>query len=414
MKKIHINELSLGMTVLKADKSWLNLPFFNSPIIEDESIDILKSFKVEYLYIDANASIVTDTNADTNNDEVSDTNEFESSIDKVLEDIDISNYTTTLVELAEAKEMFEKAKAVTKSLYQEVKLGKALDTAPAKNLIQGISSRFFKKPHVLTSMTRLKSYDDYTFIHSVNVSILCIALGKQIGLDGYGMQSLGIGGLLLDIGKMKIPDSIINKPGKLTEDEYKTIQKHPEYGFHLLEHDSNINQEAHDVILQHHERADGSGYPYGLKDSQISKFGRIASIVDVYDAITSDRVYHASRMPQEAIKIIYGLSGCHFNTSFVKFFIDVVGIYPVGTCTALNTGELAIIFEKNSKDPTRPKVIIVTDTAKKSITPYIFDLSSYHLISKKFYKGIIAPLDARGFNLDTNKIIDKFISKVAV
>jgi putative nucleotidyltransferase with HDIG domain len=398
MEKIHVNQLKVGMTVVKTDKKWYSLPFLNKPIKDEKTINIIKNFNIEYVYVLKGESHLKEVEKDNINE-----------ADFKLDDEDILKHTVTLSELNEAKMFYEKAKSIIKFIFEEAKKNHKLDIEPAKELIGSISTKFFKKPHILTGMAKLKNFEEYDLAHSVNVSVLCLALGKKLGYDGERMQHLGLGGLLHDIGKIKISNDIIHKKGALSEEEYEIVKKHPEYGYEMVEEDFRIPQQVKEIILQHHERFDGTGYPYGLKDFQISQHGQIAAIADVYDAMTSDKLYNKRKVHLDALKTIHKLSGKHFSKTFVKFFVDVIGIYPVGTLVLLDTDELGIVFEKNSLDPTLPKVIIVANKNKEKVKPYIFDLSKYNLITKKFYKKIIAPLDAKEFDINTNAVIEEFI-----
>jgi putative nucleotidyltransferase with HDIG domain len=390
VKKIHIDELKVGMIPVKTDKNWLTLHYMDKPIPDEESIEIIKKCNIKYLFIKEKQEF---TGFSSNNLE-------KNSIEFNIDESDISKFTVSLLELQEAKLMYEKAKLITKDLFENIKYGKSVNIKPMQELVKNISTKFFKKPQVLTSMTRLKNFDEYTLVHSVNVSILCIALGKKLGFDGEKMQQLGIGGLLHDIGKIKLPDYIVNKKGPLTKEEYEIAKKHPEYGYEIIENDENISQTVKDIVLQHHERFDGSGYPFGLKEYQISQCGQIAAIVDVYDAMTSDRVYNKRKVHIEAIKIIHKLSGSHFSKAFVKFFIDVIGIYPVGTLVLLDTEELAVVFEKNDSEPASPKVIIITDEVlngivRKELTELVVQLGSKSLVVRNNQSRPLKPINNR-------------------
>ncbi|MGA1846053.1 HD-GYP domain-containing protein [Deferribacter abyssi] len=403
MIKIPVDQIKLGVTILKTDKPWLNLSLMNKPVTDLNIKDILKNYGVKEVFIKKD-----DIAEDIYGLEKS----FKKELLKQAEKLDISKYTTTLKEIDELKSLHERAKKITKQLYLDARAGKSIDTDTAKKVVETFVDSCFKKPHLVVTLSRLKSFDEYTFVHSLNVGILSIVLGKRYGFDVPGLKKLGLGALLHDIGKMKVPDEILNKPGKLTEEEFVIMKKHPVYGYELLKSDPNMTEEALKAVYLHHERADGSGYPLGLKEPQIHLYAKIVSIVDVYDAITSKRVYHDAMLPPKALQTIFSWSEKHFNKILVKFFMEVVGIYPVGTLVLLDTGELAIVFEQNKDDPTRPKVLVITDERKKTTEPYLFDLGKYNLLTKKPYKSIIAPLDSKKLHIDTNKIMDKFLLKV--
>lgn len=402
MIKIPADEIRLGITIIKTDKPWLNLSFFNKPVTDLKIIDILKNYGVKEVYIQS--------------DEIAEdffglNKQLKNEIVQQAEKLDITKYTTTLKEIDELKSLHERAKKITKQLYLDARAGKSIDTEMAQKIVDTFVDSCFKKPHLVVTLSRLKSFDDYTFVHSLNVGVLSIVLGKRYGLDVVGLKNLGMGALLHDIGKMKVPDKILNKPGKLTDEEFEIMKKHPVYGYEMLKNDKNIHEDSLSAIYLHHERADGSGYPLGLREAKIPLSAKIVSIVDVYDAITSKRVYHDALIPPKALQLLFSWSEKHFNKILVKFFMEIIGIYPVGTLVLLDTGELAIVFEQSKDDPTRPKVLVITDERRKMKEPYLFDLKKYNLITKKPYKSIIAPLDSRKLNIDTNKIMDKFLIK---
>jgi len=402
MLKIPVDQIKLGVTILKTDKPWLNLSFFNKPVTDLKVIDILKNYGVKNVFIES--------------DEIADdlfglNKQLQNEVIQQAEKLDITKYTTTLKDIEQLKSLHERAKKITKQLYLDARAGKSIDTEMAQKIVDTFVDSCFKKPHLVVTLSRLKSFDDYTFVHSLNVGVLSIVLGKRYGMDVIGLKNLGMGALLHDIGKMKIPDEILNKPGKLTDEEFNIMKKHPEYGYEILKNDKNLNEDSLYAIYLHHERADGSGYPNGFKEAEIPLFAKIVSIVDVYDAITSKRVYHGALIPPKALQLLFSWSEKHFNKILVKFFMEIIGIYPVGTLVLLDTGEMGIVFEQSKEDPTRPKVLVITDEKRKMREPYLFDLKKYNLITKKPYKSILAPLDARKLNIDTNKIMDKFLIK---
>lgn len=202
----------------------------------------------------------------------------------------------------------------------------------------------------------LKLYDDYTYNHSLGVSILAIAIGLELGLLTKDLYDLGFCALLHDIGKMAIPIEIISKPSKLTEEEFNIVKQHPEKGAaFFLQHDL-VNDQIYQGVLTHHEKFDGTGYPNGLSGNDIPLFGRIISVADVYDALTSMRPYRKPSIPSEAIEYIMGSSGTAFDIEIVKAFLNKVSPYPIGSCVKLCNGEVAIIVKQNDNNPLRPVI----------------------------------------------------------
>lgn len=388
------------MTLVKSDKPWLKLPFFGGLIHNDDAIRILKNYGVRTVYIKEKHVNAKDVNLEA---------EFNRQILDEAEKLDIKDYQMTLEDIEELKKVHTQAKVVTKEMFLSSRMGNAIDTEQAKDLVKTFVDSCFKKPGIVTSLSRLKSYDDYTFTHSINVCVLSVALGKKMGFDGVGLEELGLGSLFHDIGKMHVPESILNKPGQLTEPEYEIMKAHPQLGYDYLKKQNKLPQEALNSVLHHHERSDGGGYPNQLIEWDISKCGKITSIVDTYDAMTSDRIYSKGSIPTQALKLIFGWSGTKFNNILVKFFLDILGIYPVGTLVLLDTGELAVVFEINREDPSRPKVLVVSNIEKKWLEPVLFSLAKYNVVSGKPYKSIVSPLDPEKFSFNTNEIIDKFV-----
>lgn len=240
-----------------------------------------------------------------------------------------------------AREMHDRARLITKDIMSQVRMGNAVDTDASREVVSGLVESCFKNPETFVNLSRLKNFDNYTFTHSVNVAVIAISIGRKLGMSYGELRSLGLAGLLHDVGKMKVPERIINKPGKLTDEEFLLMKMHPVYGYELLRTDSGVPPETVKAVLQHHEKSDGTGYPYGLKEREISKYAKIIAIADVYDAITSERAYHKGIGPADALKMLFAWSGKHFNEVLVKFFISLIGIYPAGTAVMLDTGEIA-------------------------------------------------------------------------
>jgi putative nucleotidyltransferase with HDIG domain len=407
MEKILINELTPEMKIIKTDKPWIKIAFLPQNSTFEEKVKLLKNYGVKEVYVKSNKRGVQFKPI---------TSSFEAKFSEFIvshpEDMEFSvNYYPTVEEVVLLQEMHSEAKKRTKALLEDARIGNTVNTSAGMDIVESFVDSCFKKPTLVASLSRLKDFDDYTFTHSLNVSVLSISLGKRLGMNTDELRILGIGALFHDIGKMKVPEHILNKPGKFTDEEFEIMKQHPLLGFELLKNDKLLPESSKKCILEHHERADGSGYPNGLEEKNISKLGKITSIVDVYDAITSDRVYHKGMPAHDAIKLIFSWSGKHFNKVLVKFFVDIMGIYPTGTLVLLNSGELAIVYEINKNDPTRPLVLIISDSEKKKIEPFIFDLSKYNLVTQIYYKTIVSPIDPKPYNINPNEYIESFSKK---
>ena len=279
-------------------------------------------------------------------------------------------------ELGRAAMICGKARGVVTSMFNEARMGKALEVGKAQELVEEISSSVERNPAALISLARLKTKDDYTYMHSVAVCGLMVSLGRQLGLDAHQVRDAGLAGLLHDMGKMAIPLEVLNKPGKLTEDEYTLIKTHPERGHAMLLEGNNVNPVVLDVCVHHHERIDGRGYPHRLKGDEISVFAKMAAVCDVYDAITSNRPYKVGWDPAESLKKMAGWAEGDYAETIFQAFVKSIGIYPTGSLLLLDSGRLCIVVEQSQGSLLQPKVKAFFSTRSNSyIPPELIDLS---------------------------------------
>lgn len=291
-----------------------------------------------------------------------------------------------------AQKVKEEAADVVRDFMEDARTGKGMETGKAKEVVGNMIESVFRNQDALLSLARLKNYDNYTFGHCVNVSILSLALGRYLGLSKSELYLLGTGALLHDTGKMLVPDKILNKPAKLTLDEFEEIKKHVTYSMELLSESGNIDKRSVNIAYQHHEKFNGSGYPLSLAGEKIDFFGRMVAIVDVYDAITSQRVYEPNnKMANVAMKMIFNVKGQHFDPDIVDPFVKCLGIYPVGSFVALNTGETALVKSVNRKDLLKPTVLVIYDIYKLKLKgPYEINLS--HIPSVSIESSVKSPI----------------------
>ncbi|MBS1170921.1 MAG: phosphodiesterase, partial [Burkholderiaceae bacterium] len=262
------------------------------------------------------------------------------------------------------------------AMMHDARLGKAIELDKVEPVVQEITESILRNSGALIGLLRIKNSDDYTFLHSVSVCALLVAFCRSSGMDSALIHQAGIGGLLHDTGKALTPDSVLNKPGRLTDEEFEIMKRHPKDGYDILAKMPEIGNIPLDITLHHHERMDGSGYPDKLPGAQISTMAQMAAIVDVYDAITSDRVYHKGMSAADALRRIFEWSKHHFNPQHVHAFIRCVGIYPVGTLVQMESGHLAVVMEPHENNLLAPTVKLFFNTkANTYITPRIVDLS---------------------------------------
>jgi putative nucleotidyltransferase with HDIG domain len=284
--------------------------------------------------------------------------------------------TPVAAEIARAVKICAKSKQAVASMFNEARMGKTVDTAGAQKLVEEISDSVTRNPGALISLARLKTADDYTYMHSVAVCALMIALAKQLGLDAEQTRSAGIAGLLHDLGKAAMPMEVLNKPGKLTDEEFAIIKSHPEEGHRMLLAGSGVDPVALDVVLHHHEKTDGSGYPMRLKDAEISQFAKMGAVCDVYDAITSNRPYKSGWDPAESLRKMAEWTKGHFDPTIFQAFVKSLGIYPIGSLVILSSGRLGIVVDQAEKSLLTPRVKVFFSTkANARIKPEVVDLS---------------------------------------
>jgi len=255
-----------------------------------------------------------------------------------------------------------KAKEIVRSVMFDIAKGYEIsDAYQVTKIVNQIVDELLENKDVLVNLNDMRLMDDYTFGHCVNVCVLSVMTGIAMGYNQLRLRELGVGALLHDIGKMKIPISLLNKPGQLTDDEYNEIKRHTILGFDILRNCDAISKTSANTALAHHERCDGTGYPNGLMKDQIHDFSKIVAIADVYDAMTSDRAYRKALEPYKAVEYIQGMSMTQFDYNVVKVFIGNISIYPVGSGVVLNTGEKGLVVKVNKEFPTRPRVRIILD-----------------------------------------------------
>lgn len=266
-----------------------------------------------------------------------------------------------------AKKVYKKAIEAVKETMDEVRLGKIPSSVQVRAVINEMVDQVLENKAAILGLSMIKSYDEYTFHHCVNVSILSIALGEAVGMPKAVLDSLGVGAILHDIGKIDTYESIIKKPGPLNEEEWKEVRKHPAKGAEILKKMDGISELSIRIVLEHHLKYNGEGYPdvEGVKSQ--SEPAMCVSISDSYDALTTLRPYRIPYNPGVALETMRGVSGKDFEPHLFERFEEVLGIYPPGTMVRLNTNEIAVVTAPNSKDPTHPEVRLVFDRLGRKV-----------------------------------------------
>jgi putative nucleotidyltransferase with HDIG domain len=278
-------------------------------------------------------------------------------------------------ELARAKLICGRAKTAVMNMFSDARMGRSMNTENVNQLVEEISTSVMRHPHAMISLSRLKTSDEYTYMHSVAVCALMVALARQMGLDEERVREAGVAGLMHDVGKMMIPPAILNKPERLTLEEYEAMKYHPQAGLKILQGSQQVTEAVMDVCLHHHEKVDGSGYPYGLKGEEISLFARMGAICDVYDAVTSDRPYKKGWDAARSIREMASWKG-HFDEKIFQHFVKTVGIYPVGALVRLKSERLGVVIEQGEKSLLHPKVKVFLSTRTRiAFQPEVVNLA---------------------------------------
>jgi len=371
IKKVSVRDLKEGMYVCEFDRPWLETGFlFHHFLIKtDKQIEKIRRY-CNHIYIDTDKGedVMTAVSAGEADKKIE--QEMKETIQEPLKrEPPPQDKIHFDIEIKEAKKAYTHSKEVIKNVLHDVRMGRIISTGDAKKAVNSMTDSIMRNRDALLCLTQLKSKDEYTSFHSINVCILCLAFGRHMGYSEIELKSLGIGALLHDTGKMKIPQEILNKPGNLTDNEFEIMKKHPVYSAEILSKTAGIPQKSIEVAIQHHERHNGTGYPKGLKGEEIDVFGMLSSIADVYDAITSNRVYHNALLPHEALKRMYEWGGKDFHRGLVEQFIKCVGIYPPGTVIKLQTGEIGIVISVNRANVLKPRIAVVIDGQNKRYTP---------------------------------------------
>ena len=312
-------------------------------------------------------------------------------------------------EIHTARKVKVEAETVVRNVIKEVRMGKSIEGDRVKRAVNSMVDSVLRNHDALASLARMKSYDEYIFVHSLDVCILSLSMARHLNLPREEMVEIGIGALLHDVGKMKIDPHILKKPDTLSEKEWVEVRKHPVYGLEIMEESKEIPEQSKQLALQHHERYNGNGYPFGLKGEAISLGGQIAGIIDFYDAVTTDRPFQKAVQPHEAIRKIYETGPGEFNRLMVERFIQCIGIYPFGTFVLLDTEEMGIVCGVKPEMLLRPNVLVIYKNSKTPYPqPFLADLTEKADQSSWYKRSIIMPLEPEKWKLPIDDYLGEF------
>ncbi len=418
--KLYTSELTIGMYVCELDRPWLETPFLFQGFLIQSSDELNQLSDIcAYVYVDAEKSkgsaakkllsMQTWGKESTGKKHLV-SNEVTSKSNRENQGLTSAELERQEFydELRLAKAHYDKTHEYIERALEDVRLGRAVDTKAARKLVSDLAESIVRNYSALVWLTNLKERDEYTTTHCINVCILTLSFGRCLGLKRGLLNSAGLGALLHDLGKMKVPLDVLNKPGKLTKDEFEVMKSHPLHGFDLLKGEEGLNDEVLKIVRSHHERINGGGYPDGLSEQQISKLTRMVSIVDVYDAVTSDRVYHDGMPAHEAVKLMYNWAPRNFDQKLIEVFIRCIGIYPIGSLVELTTGHVGVVVRTDTKSRLRPVVILILDGDKKPYeTRKFINLASEVWQAQDEPPEILHILEKDSFGINTRAIIEQ-------
>lgn len=385
IKKVKTEQLRPGIFIHDFGEKWLNHPFItNSKRLATQwHIDRIIEYNIKEIYIDTNRGLDV-ISEPIPLDEWSESFENKKARDKLL--FKRREWAPIEKEMGKALEIRNKAQYFIKELTEDIKMGRDFNQGAAVEIVDEMFESLTRNKDALFSLISIQNKDEYTFNHSLNVAVITATFCKYLGMNEEEIKIYTLGALFHDLGKIKIPTEVITKPGAFSREDVQIMRRHPEFGKKLIEEQTDVDSRIIDVVYEHHERMDGSGYPRGLNNEEISLGGRLVSIADVYDALTSDRPYHEGDSPKEVLSYMYKLSPSDFDSDLLQKFIQSIGIYPVGSLVRLKSGFLAIVVESAKDELTKPVVLLIYDSKRKrNIKPRKLDLSapgaSLHQIS---------------------------------
>jgi len=400
IKRIPIAALKVGMYISDLNNDWIphNTQRKKGVIKREETIEKIRRMGVKYVYIDVEKGLdsqdaETAQDVDWRNEQALQSAGEQSP--------GVLPRVTLTEEIVIAQRIHSQAQGLVGSFMNNVKMGAAIDIAPIHQLADELQNSVLRNANALSCLGRIREKDNYLLEHSVNLSVLMSLFGNYRNLPADVLHQTVVGALLHDLGKILTPDDILHKPGRLTAEEFEVMKLHARHSRDILASTQGIGEIAVITAAQHHEKLDGSGYPEGLKGDEITEYGRMVAITDVYDAITSDRVYHKGMTPTQGLKKLLEWSGDHLDPELVRQFIRCIGLYPVGSLVLLESGRLGVVVETNEQDQRLPVVRVMYHTRfRLPITVETIDLSRAGNQDR-----IVRAVDPEDYKLDVRKFL---------
>lgn len=432
--KVDTMNLEMGMFVALLDRPWLETPFLfqGFEIREDSEIGLLRKF-CKHVYVDLKRSSVPekrimeahsiagqsrDPFASPPNGRVNGNKPITlktrllrslSRMDptgRLAEKVNgarhYDNKVSTQEEAPAAAHAYGLAVDAMNEVIHDLRKGGGIQVDKIKDAVSPMIDSVLRNQDAMAWLVTLRKRDEYAYNHSIATSVWALVLGRHLGFDRNGLQILAMGGILLDIGKVAIPESITNKEGPLTEEEAEIMQAHVHYGERLAKKTPGISEEVLEMIRSHHERHDGSGYPNGIAGSDIPVYGRIAGLVDCYDAMISRRPWAEPKSSYDAVRELNTLAGTEFQRELIEQFVQALGMFPTGTVVEMNTGEVGIVIEQNRIRRLRPKIMLVLDKRHEPLgSSKVIDLKSLPSDeNQRRARWIVKGFESGAFGLD--------------
>lgn len=353
-KRIEVEYLQLGMWVVELDRPWLGTPFdFQGfPVTSEEELESVKRY-CKYVYVDPEREKAAAPPRRT---------------PTALRATASTDATPVEQELVVAREVYDECEKAIRAVLEDLRVEGKLDADRLTAATADMTATIQRNPDVVILLHRLHQKGSYELRRAMDSSILMITFGRSFEFAKERLEVLGLAGMLLDVGKIRIPDDVLHKTGMLTPDEYQLMKSHVMHSVELVRSaNGRLPSEVEEIILQHHERQDGNGYPQGLKGSDISVDGAIAAIVDSFSALTSERCFAEPMSPSSALNHLHEMRGQSFQDGLVEQFIQCIGVYPVGSAVELNTGEIGIVMTQNPVRRLQPNVMLVLDRNRKQL-----------------------------------------------
>lgn len=409
--KVFCKDLKIGMYISELDRPWIESPFlFQGFTLKDNEEVQQVNETCEYVYVDTEKTpfeIASKLTTNTKNAIKQNSNKSDFTDTITLNKTNFNKETFT-ENLKVARKTRDKTRSYIDDMLNQSRMGEIVDTQKAKELVAEMANNIAVSIDASLWLTQLKNRDEYTAIHSLNVCVLTLTFGRALQLPEEQLNEVGLGALLHDIGKMRVPLKVLNKPGKLTDDEFEIMKSHPGIGYELIRQDKNLSKEVLTIVRNHHERMNGQGYPDKLAGDDISYFTKIVSITDVYDAITSDRCYHDSMSPHTAMQRLYEWMPDNFDRELLQKFIKTMGIYPIGSVVELKTGHIGAVVKLNEGYHLKPVIMLVMDKNKTFLSQRkLINLASTVWEKEEIKPEIKRVVDPKEYGIDVKKIINE-------